>query len=129
MLYHFQGEGLDKKKIMEEFKKKRYNFAKVARVFKLIEEDTKTIFINREEDAKKLLNEIKYKGYTKSGMRRAGQYCIQVYEEEFSKLADAGMLKVVSEDVKDFYELVNTGQYTKEMGLNIKVDSGMSIFM
>lgn len=129
MLYHFQGEGLDKKKIMEEFKKKRYNFAKVARVFKLIEEDTKTIFINREEDAKKLLNEIKYKGYTKSGMRRAGQYCIQVYEEEFSKLADAGMLKVVSEDVKDFYELVNTGQYTEEMGLNIKVDSGMSIFM
>ena len=75
------------------------------------------------------MNEIKYKGYTKSGMRRAGQYCIQVYEEEFSKLADAGMLKVVSEDVKDFYELVNTGQYTEEMGLNIKVDSGMSIFM
>ena len=30
-LYHLRGESLDKKKILEEFKNKRYNFAKLPR--------------------------------------------------------------------------------------------------
>lgn len=40
---------------MDEFKKRRYNFAKVGKEFKLIEENTKTIFINREDEAEELL--------------------------------------------------------------------------
>ena len=78
-LYHFRGESLDKKKIFEEFKDKRYNFAKAAKEFKLIEENTLTVFISREEEAEELLWQIKHQGYTKSGMRKAGQYCVQLY--------------------------------------------------
>ena len=36
-----------RKKIMDEFQKMECNFAEVAKEFKLIEENTKTIFINR----------------------------------------------------------------------------------
>ena len=129
VLYHFKGENLDKKKIFEEFKNKRYNFAKAAEEFRLIEENTFTVFIGKEEEAEELFKQIKYHGYTKEGMRRAGQYCVQLYESDVEKLQGAGMLRAVSEDIKDFYELVNEEQYTEEIGLDLDIESGRALFM
>ncbi len=132
-LYHFRGESLDRKNILKLFKDPNqqfaYNFATIAKEFKLIEENTKTIFINRETEADDILRQIKQQGYTKAVMRRAGQYCVQVYEKEFDKLNGAGMLRPVSENIKDFYELVSEEQYTEDMGLDLEVDSGMAILM
>ena len=128
-LYHFKGESLDKKRILDEFKDKNYNFAKVGKEFKLIEENTKAVFISWEEEAEEILQQIKNKGYTKSLMRKAGQYCVQLYDNEFDKMYGAGMLKPVSEDIEDFYELVSGDQYTDEMGLKLGVESGMAVFM
>lgn len=130
-LYHFRGESLDKKKILEEFKGKRYkyNYAKVAQEFKLIEENTLTVFVSREEEAEELLRQIECQGYTKSGMRKAGQYCVQLYENDIEKLQGAGMLRPISEDIEDFYELVDSGQYSEEMGLNLGIESGMAVIM
>lgn len=128
-LYTFKSESLDKKKIMDEFKNKKYNFAKVGKEFKLIEENTKTIFINREIEAERLLEKIKKFGYTKSEMRKAGQYCIQIYDKEFDHLQGAGMIQLVSEDIKDFYELIDAGAYTEEMGLNLAIDTGMAVLI
>ncbi len=127
-LYHFRGEGLDKKRIMEEFRKQRYNFSKVGKEFRLIEENAKTIYIPLEEEAKQLLQKMKCQGYTKSGMREAGKYCVQVYEKDFDKLYGAGMIQRISEDIEDYYELVNFSQYTDEMGLSLDVESGIAIF-
>ena len=125
------GESLDKKKILEEFKGKRYkyNYAKVAQEFKLIEENTLTVFVSREEEAEELLRQIECQGYTKSGMRKAGQYCVQLYENDIEKLQGAGMLRPISEDIEDFYELVDSGQYSEEMGLNLGIESGMAVIM
>lgn len=128
-LYHFRGESLDKKKIMEEFQKRVYNFAAVGKRFKLIEENTKTVFVPREEEAKQLLQQLKYQGYTKAGMRKAGQYCIQIYERDFENLYGAGMVRPVSENMEDFYELVNETQYTEETGLALDADAGMAIML
>lgn len=128
-LYHFRGEGLDKKKILEEFKNKKYNFSMVAREFKLIEENTATVFVGKEEEAEKLLQQIKYQGYTKEGMRKVGQFCVQLYENEIEKLKEAGMLRPVSGDIEDFFELTNEGQYTEDLGLNLRVESGIAVLM
>ena len=128
-LYHFRGESLDKKKIFEEFKKQRYNFAKAAREFKLIEENTLTVFVSREKEAEELLQQIKCQGYTKSSMRKAGQYCVQLYEGDIEKLQGAGMLRPISEDIEDFFELVDKEQYTEEMGLNLGIESGVAVLM
>ena len=128
-LYHFRGESLDKKKILEEFKNKKYNFAKVGKLFKLIEENTITVFISKEDEAGELLRRIELQGYTKTGMRKAGQYCVQLYENEIKKLQDAGMLRQVSKDIQDFFELVNVGQYTEEMGLDLGIESGIAVWM
>ncbi|MFQ6817932.1 MAG: CRISPR-associated helicase Cas3' [Blautia sp.] len=128
-LYHFRGESLDKKKILEEFKNKRYNFAKAASEFNLIEENTKTVFIPREPEAAKLLDQIRYHGYTKSGMRKAGQYCVQLYENEFKKFRGAGMVRLISENITDFYELVNEDVYCDDTGLDLGINSGMAVMM
>ena len=128
-LYHFRGDSLDKKKIFEEFKDKRYNFAKAAKEFKLIEENTLTVFISREEEAEELLWQIKRQGYTKSGMRKAGQYCVQLYENDIEKLLGAGMLRQVPGGIENFYELVDSGQYSEEMGLDLGIEFGMAVLM
>ena len=48
-LYHLRGDSLDKKRIMEEFKNRQYNFAKTAKEFHLIEKEMKTLFIPRKQ--------------------------------------------------------------------------------
>ena len=127
-LYHYRGTSLDKKNIMDEFKQMRFNFSKVAKEFKLIEENTKLIYINKETRAEELLNELKIKGASKERLREAGQYCVQIYGDErtenslFDKLYSNGMLRPISEDMQDFYELVSQKQYSDEWGLDFSVD-------
>ena len=128
-LYGFKGEGLDKKKILERFNKGRFPFATVGKDFKLIEQDTKTIFIVREERAKEILEEIRYKGATKALMREVGQYCVDVYDNIFQKIYAAGMLMEVSEELKDeFFLLRNVDDYSEETGLKIDVELGTGIW-
>lgn len=129
MLYHLKGDSMDKKKIMEEFKNKRYNFAKVGKEFKLIEQSTKTIFVNCEESANEILHMLKERGFTRSGMRKAGQYCIDVYDQEFDKLYGMGMIQPVSEDIEDFYELTDRSKYTEKIGLELEFDDGVALFL
>lgn len=134
-LYHYRGTSLDKKKIMDEFQKMECNFAKVAKEFRLIEENTRMIFINREPEADELLQELRIKGVRRERMRKAGQYCIQVYDNEksensfFDKLNGAGMLKPISEEMQDFYELAAGEQYSEEYGLDFSLEDGMALFM
>ena len=129
MLYDVRGEGLDKKKICEELKGGLHNFARVGKEFRLIEENTKTIFINIEEEAQEILQDLKLKGFTRSGIRRAAQYCVNVYEQEFDKYNGAGMLRPVSEDIQDFYVLTDSEQYSEETGLNLDIDYGMALWV
>lgn len=127
-LYHFRGAGLDKKKIMEEFKRSVYNFDKVGKEFRLIEEHTRLLFVGKEEKGKALLEEIRDCGCTKERMRKVTRYCVQM-GREFDALYGAGMIRAVSGDMEDFYELTDQSQYTEELGLNLEVDSGMAMFL
>lgn len=130
MLYHIKGDSLDKKNILDEFtkKKEKYNFAKVGKAFKLIEQNTKTIFISSEPEADEILEELKCKNFTRAAMRKASQYCIDVYEQTFDKMNGAGMLRPVAENMKDFYELVDIDRYTEDMGLELEIEDGMALF-
>lgn len=128
-LYHLEGVNLDKKNILGLFQNKKYQFATAAKKFKLIEEDTTSIFISREPEAKEILQQIKNQGYTKRTMRRAGQYCIQLYANDIEKLRGAGMLREISGDINDFVELVSEEQYTEDMGLDLGIESGTAVWM
>lgn len=88
-----------------------------------------TIFINFNEEATSILEELKNKGFTKARMRKAGQYCVNIYRREFGKIYDAGMLQTVSEDITDFYVLENPDAYSMECGLDLSIDTGMALYM
>ena len=94
----------------------------------MIEENTKTIFIDIEEETQEILQDLKLKGFTRSGIRRATQYCVNVYEQEFDKYNGAGMLRSVSAYIQDFYVLTDIEQYSEETGLNLDVDYGMALW-
>ena len=124
MLYHYKGESLDKKNIIGKFKKNRFSFAEVSKSFKLIENNTTAVFINREKRSEEILNEIRIKGLTKKNMREAGKYCVNLYENDFQKLLAAGMIDGVCEG---FYALKEMEQYSEEFGLKMDVDYGQAV--
>lgn len=131
-LYHIKGESLDMKKNLEKFDGGDYQFATVAKDFKLIEENTVTVYIDQEPEAKDLLQEIRQQGLTKSRMRKAGQYCVSVrkkgeYEKRnmlFDEMYRAGMLEEVDPGAKDFWVLTQEEQYREDTGLKLEVELG-----
>lgn len=130
ILYHFRGESLDKKEILKKFDRGNFQFSSVGKEFRLIEENTKTILIPKEEDAQKILEQLKIKGFTKELMRKMGQYCVNVYENDFQKMFSAGMLNGISEDLKDdYFVLRDLERYTDEMGLDLSVGYGEVVMM
>ncbi|WP_195415823.1 CRISPR-associated helicase Cas3' [Enterocloster citroniae] len=129
-LYQFKGSALDKKNILEEFQKGRFAFAAVGKEFKLIEQNTKTILIPAQERAKEIAEELKFKGASKKMIREAGKYCVNVYENLFRKMYDAGMFVGVSEELKeDFFVLKDCSNYSDETGLQVKAELGMDIWL
>lgn len=77
-LYYLRGEDLDKKKILQEFQKGKYNFRQTAEKFQLIDGATVAVFIGCTKEAQEILQQIKGQGFTKSNMRKAGQFCINI---------------------------------------------------
>ena len=75
------------------------------------------------------MQRLRFQGYTKGTLRKAQQYCVSIYDEVFEKMNGAGMLRPVSEDLKDFYELIQNIQYTEDMGLNLGVEQGIAIYL
>ena len=128
-LYNFRESSLDKKKIIGEFCDWKYNFDKVAKEFRLIEEEARGVLVPIESEAKVLLEEFKNQGYSRTRMRKASQYCVQIYDNIFNIMYGAGMVREISSEIKNFYELVDTELYTDDMGLNLSVDSGMDLYL
>lgn len=130
MLYHFKGESLDKKNILESFQKRNFPFAETGRKFRLIENDTKTVFVTKEARAEEIFREIKNRGVTKKLMRELGQYCINIYDTEYQKMSAAGLLRPVLDDIKDdFFVLQNSYDYSEDTGLRLDIDFGEAILM
>lgn len=127
-LYHFKGEGLDAKDIVGQMenggRSLSFPFASVAKEFKLIEQDTKAILIAKEPEAEQIVKRIRRGEYSRKLVREAGQYCVNLYNNDFEKLNGAGRLEAIG---LDFYILRNTEQYSEEKGLDIQVERGEAV--
>ena len=129
LLYHYKGEALDKKHVLEKISKGTLPFSQIGKEFKLIEQETQTILIAAEEQSLKLQYEILQRGMTKALMREAGKYSINIYQNEFETLNAFGLLKPLSADQGDnFHVLKDEGIYTEDMGLEIRGELGDACF-
>lgn len=127
-LYHFKGEGLDVNEIIRQMedggRSRLFPFAAVAKQFQLIDTDTRTVLIDQEEEAKLIIERIKRGECSRQLVRDAGQYCVNVYNNDFEKLNGAGRLEAID---LGFYVLRNREQYTEEKGLEIQVERGEAV--
>lgn len=127
-LYQYKGAGLDAKEIIRQMddgvRSKSFPFATVAKQFKLIENNTVTILIDKEPEAQLIVERIKRGECSRQLVREAGQYCVNVYDNDFEKLNGAGRLEMLP---LDFYVLRNREQYTEEKGLEIQVERGEAV--
>jgi CRISPR-associated endonuclease/helicase Cas3 len=109
---------------------RKFQFSSVSKEFRLIEENTKTILIPKEEEAQKILEQLRIKGFTKELVRKIGPYCVNLYENDFQKMYAAGMFGVISEDLKDdYFVLKDMDKYTEEMGLELGVEYGAAVIL
>ncbi|NLB42502.1 MAG: CRISPR-associated helicase Cas3' [Clostridiales bacterium] len=130
-LYSFEGEmGLDVNGIFEHLEKGAHNFnfdfKRIANEFKLIDEDTKTIIVEYDEDARAFINKLQYVDQYKSLLRAIQPYAVNVYENEFKTMYGANMIEVINDAV---YVLKDINQYSMQTGLKFTVKTGVGIFM
>lgn len=127
-LYYVKGEGLDTKDIIGQLEAGRksglFPFASLAKQFRLIENNTHTILIDQEPEAIMIANRIRWGECSRQLMREAGQYCIQIYDQDFEALNGAGRLEAVG---MDLHLLRNKEQYTQQKGLEIQVERGEAV--
>lgn len=129
-LYYLKGDGLDVKDIVGQFERGKksllFPFASVAKDFRLIENETKTILIDKEPEAKTIAQKIRSGQYSRQLLRDAGQYCVNVYPNDFENLNGAGRLEAID---REFYLLRNEEQYSEEKGLEIQVNRGEAVIL
>ncbi len=127
-LHYIKGDGLDKKKILQRLNEAQGDaipFRTIAEDFKIIKEDTRSILIAREPEAKDLAKRLRYGEHNRELMRSVGQYSVNVYENTYKDLREAGFLDVIDENLA---VLSDEGRYSEETGLNTKVVKGEGLF-
>lgn len=86
-----------------------FKFATVAENFRVIEDITQTVIIPFNEEAKRLIEELKYSQYPLSTLRKLQPYTVSIYETEFDALSSKGVIETVADayavlsNAKDYY--------------------------
>ncbi len=131
LLYTLQGDGaFDAKGIVNCFESQgvSFNFKTAAERFRLIDNDTVSVIVPYNEEAKQLIDELKAPHYTpylatllRKLQRNLQMYTVNIYEFEFGKLQSKGAIETCHER---FHILSNTDFYSEQTGLVIPAEAG-----
>ncbi|MCD8366761.1 MAG: CRISPR-associated helicase Cas3' [Clostridiales bacterium] len=128
-LYGVKGtEALDQKNIVDAFDYRRsvqFPFAAVAREFALIENPTKTIYLPIDE-GEALCQQLQDGQANRTLYRKLGPYSVEVYQEQYQALYQAGALDPVDERSA---VLTSPIWYDRETGLKSDAQGGQGLFM
>jgi CRISPR-associated endonuclease/helicase Cas3 len=111
---------LDKKSIISEFEMTnrgeivKMNFEKVAKNFKLIENDTHGIIIPCDESAE-LIKQLRNSECSRGLLRKLQKFSVNIYESEFTQLRKDNALEAIN----GINILITATYYTHESGLDI----------
>ncbi|WP_343208677.1 CRISPR-associated helicase Cas3' [Anaerolentibacter hominis] len=127
-LHDLKGDSLDRKRIIDAFEQaslKSFPFRRIGEEFHLIESNTRTVLIEKEETAAEIIRQLRLGLRSRELVRKAGQYSVNVYEQDYENLRAAGMLEELDEEVT---LLRNLDDYSEEAGLKIEVNRGDAVF-
>ena len=117
-LYWLKGDRLDENQILDDLleglRSGDYPFRRIDEKFKIIKDGRVSIIIPWNEDAEKIINELRYTEFPYSAARKAQRFTIQVPPYVLSNLLLAGAV----ERVHDQYNiLINKDIYLEDLGL------------
>lgn len=120
-------ENLDQKGIMKLIsgKVQLLPFRTVAEKFKLIESSMRTVYIPLE-GTEEWLQQIAEGKADRNTFRRLGQYAVNVHEQHFRALWEAGCLEELQQNV---FVLRDLNQYDDDTGLQMDVETGFGIMI
>ena len=120
-------EGQDQKKILPLMADPQtcMPFRAVAERFRLIETDTRTVYLPWGE-GKELIQRLEQGERSRELFRSLGQYSVEVYPNHFQALDNAGALRYL-EDASGV--LTDTARYSKDTGLALGVEGGQAEFI
>lgn len=122
-LYHASSSSnvLDAKNILAEFEVRgnqyKFNFETVAKKYKIIEDNTKSVIVNISEDTNQLVQELRRNIFKRETFRKLQQYSVSIYKHEYEKLKTENALEILESG----YSILNNGQY-------YHVETGLDIF-
>jgi CRISPR-associated endonuclease/helicase Cas3 len=122
-LYNIQGKGaFDVKKILSNFDNGlAFNFKKTAEDFRMIDNNTVSVIIPYNEEAKELLEQVKHHPFPYKFARQLQMYTVNIYEKEFEKIQSKGAIETYNET---YQVLNNMNFYDKHTGLILPADAG-----
>jgi CRISPR-associated endonuclease/helicase Cas3 len=115
MLYTLQPEeSFDAKNILGYFDKGTgtpdFDFKTAAENFKLIDDNTVAVIIPYNDEAKRLIETLKYTPYPTSVLRKLQIYTVNIYEREFMDLQNKGVILTIDEQ----YHVLDEGWMGEE---------------
>jgi CRISPR-associated endonuclease/helicase Cas3 len=128
-LYTLQGEeSFDAKKILSYFDKGPVNFAfkTAAGNFKFIDNNTVAVIIPYNDEAKRLIETLKYTTFPTTVLRKLQTYTVNIYEREFMDLQNKGVILTIDEQyhVLDENWMGEERYYHPQTGLVLPASGG-----
>lgn len=135
-LRSFSGEALDKDESIRAFEQGisgcMLPFCTVAEKFRLIDENTFTIYVPYQEEGAALISRLQVGMCSKELYRKLGRYAVSVYQQHFRALYDVGAIQTAKEvPTLDGNSAILTDMslYSETMGLSLEPESGKAEFV
>lgn len=125
-LYYVQAkEAFDVKKILSCFDNGiEFEFKKAADEFRMIDNNTVSVVIPYNEEAKDLIDRASDHQYLFTFARQLQIYAVNIYEKEFEKLQSKGVIETVNDTYQVLTERSMQEFYSEKTGLVVPADAG-----
>lgn len=123
-LYKLSEDELDSKDIMKL--SNGFAFETVAQDFKMIENDTRSIFVPLDDEAVSIAERLRNGEYSRTLLRQTAPYLVNVYPEHMTALAGAGALTPIKDDLAILEDM---SLYSSDTGIQLDIESGMGLFI
>ena len=117
----------DQNQILPDIRSGAFPFASIAKRFRLIDSDTKTVYIPWGK-GEELIERIKRGERSRKLFREAAQYAVSLFSRHFQELYDAGDIRQIDEQ-NDLWYLANKERYCEADGISIEADPGRALFV
>jgi len=123
-VYWRKDDELDAKKLLKthchHYAKLTFPFQTIARDYRMIESYMYPIIIPYDDNASKLIVELRYAPFAGAIARKLQPYLVQIPQQAFIALKSAGVIASIQPDLfgDQFWELIGQDLYNNEMGMN-----------